>query len=467
MSEILTLRQLSDAIHAGEITSYEITEKVLARADALDPEMGTYIVRFDELALEAASRLDAELKAGSDRGPLHGIPMGIKDIIATDDGPTTAQSLILDPAWGDQGDAPVVARLRAAGSVIVGKTTTMEFACGCPDASKPFPVPRNPWDLNTWPGGSSSGSGSGVAAGLFYGALGTDTGGSIRCPAAFCGISGHKGTFGLVPKSGCTPLGYSYDHIGPMARTAEDCALMLQVMAGHDPSDPTCSTRAPGDYVGALTGNLSGVRIGVDRTLLERYAIDPALPAVFDAALAALVDAGATLVEVEIPYYAELVAATMSGGWTVEAMAIHLQNLRTRWLDYGRPTRLAIARGVFVQGQDYVQAQRVRRVGTAAVTEMMQSSCDAVVTPTAALGAPDIDDVSLGSIVGRIFTPVWNAVGFPALSVPMGASEAGLPLGLQIAGLPYADDLVLKIGDAYQRLTEHHLKVPELAGADL
>jgi Asp-tRNA(Asn)/Glu-tRNA(Gln) amidotransferase A subunit family amidase len=466
MTDIVTLRQLSDAIHTGDISSREITETVLARADRLDEAMGTYISRFDEQALQAASRLDAELQAGRDRGPLHGIPIGIKDIIATDDGPTTAQSLILDPAWGDQGDAPVVARLRAAGAVVMGKTTTMEFAIGCPDPTKPFPIPRNPWDLTRWPGGSSSGSGSGVAAGLFFGALGTDTGGSIRCPAAFCGISGLKPTFGAVPKSGCTPLGYSYDHIGPMARSAEDCAVMLQIMAGRDASDPTSSTRPVGDLVAPLDGDLHGIRVGVDRTVLDQHAVDPALSAVFDAAVASLSEAGAAVVDVEIPHYAALVSATMCGSMA-EALAIHLADLRTRWSDYGQPTRAAIARGALVGAIDYVQAQRVRSVGSAAVAELMQRSCDVVVTPTAVLGAPKVEGLSFATILSNVLTPIWNAVGFPALSVPMGTTDGGLPLGLQIAGPPYADALVLKVGDAYQRLTEHHLQRPGLISAGL
>ena len=189
---------------------------------------------MDASALDEARQADADFANGIDRGPLQGIPLGIKDIIATDNAPTTAQSLVLDPTWGDQGDAPVVARLRAAGAVITGKTSTMEFATGLPDADKPFPVPRNPWNTDHWPGGSSSGTGAGVAAGLFLGGLGTDTGGSIRGPAAYCAISGLKPTFGRVPKSGCVPLGYSLDHIGPMARSARDCAAMLQIIAGYD-----------------------------------------------------------------------------------------------------------------------------------------------------------------------------------------------------------------------------------------
>jgi aspartyl-tRNA(Asn)/glutamyl-tRNA(Gln) amidotransferase subunit A len=458
--EYLTLSEVSAAIHTGATTSSSLTAALLEKADRLDPLLGTYLARFDESALAAAAELDAELANGQDRGPLHGVPIAIKDIIATDDGPTTAQSLILDPAWSDQGDAPVVARLRAAGAVIIGKTSTMEFACGCPDATKPFPVPRNPWDTTTWPGGSSSGTGSGVAAGLFYGGLGTDTGGSIRCPAAFCGITGHKPTFGLVPKSGCTPLGYSYDHIGPMARSAEDCALMLEVMAGFDASDLTSSKRPLSPPLSSLTGDLQGVRVGVDRSLQDRFPVDPALPECFEAAIGVLADAGATIVDITLPHYEALTSATMNG-WPAEALANHRQDLQTRWLDYGRPTRAVLAAGALVSGNDYVQAQRVRTVGVQAMKVLFES-CDVVITPTAGVGALPIEGLDFASVIASVFTPVWNAVGFPALSAPMGFTAAGLPLGLQIAALPFADAVALSVAAGYQHHSDWHLRQPQL-----
>ena len=229
----LTVQDAAKQLRTGELTSVELTKLVIARAEEFDAQVGTYLARFDDHALASAAQADDELAQGLDRGPLHGIPVGVKDILAALEGPTTAQSLILDPAWGEGKDAPIVKRLRKAGAVITGKTTTMEFACGMPDPTKPFPIPRNPWDLETWPGGSSSGTGSGIAAGMFLAGIGTDTGGSIRIPAAFCGVSGLMPTFGRVPKSGCTPLGYSLDHVGPLARSAWDCAAMLQVSASQ------------------------------------------------------------------------------------------------------------------------------------------------------------------------------------------------------------------------------------------
>ena len=357
----------------------------------------------------------------------------------------------------------MVARLREAGAVITGKVTTMEYAIGLPDATKPYPIPRNPWDLETWPGGSSSGSGSGVAAGLFLGALGTDTGGSVRMPAAFCGITGMKQTYGLVPKSGCLPLGVTLDHIGPMTRSVADAAEMLKLMAGFDASDPSMPPAVIGqDYPSMLSGDLSGLTIGGERAHhLGRPGCDPALVDVFEAAVAALTEAGATVVEVSIPYYDEMAAATMLC-WPVEAFAFHRPWLAERWTDYGRWTRSVIGTGALLTAADYAQALKVRRIGKAALDQLF-TSVDLIVTPTCTAGAIGYDELGWDNLMHTIFTPYWDAVGNPALTVPMGFTAAGLPLGLQIAGRPFEDGLVLRAGDAYQRLTSFHLQVPTMA----
>jgi aspartyl-tRNA(Asn)/glutamyl-tRNA(Gln) amidotransferase subunit A len=358
------------------------------------------------------------------------------------------------------GDAPVVARLRAAGAVITGKTTTMEYAIGTPDTEKPFPIPRNPWHTEHWTGGSSSGTGGGVAAGMFLGGLGTDTGGSIRYPATNCGITGLKQTFGRVPKYSCVPLGYSYDHIGPMARSAQDCALMLQVLAGHDPRD-ACSVDVPvGDYTSGLTGSLEGVRIGVD-PLLDRSSFTvPELAEVLDAAVAELTAAGATVVPVELPLYAELTTATMVG-MAAEAYAYHRPDLQSRWNDYGAGTRMAVVGGALVASGDYVQSQRVRRVGQRAIAGVF-ADVDLIITPTSGCGAPHLEKLSFDSIIDALHTPYWNALGNPAMSVPMGFTRSGLPLGLQIAGRPFEEAAVLAAGHAYQLRSDWHLRVPPL-----
>jgi aspartyl-tRNA(Asn)/glutamyl-tRNA(Gln) amidotransferase subunit A len=341
----------------------------------------------------------------------------------------------------------------------------MEFAIGIPDPEKPFPVPRNPWDVQTWPGGSSSGTGSGIAAGMFLGGLGTDTGGSIRMPAAYCGISGLKPTFGRVPKYGCVPLGYSYDNIGPMARSAYDCAVMLRALAGHDARD-ACSVDLPvPDYPAELTGSLAGVRIGVD--LLEAEAVgltDPALAGAMQTALAVLADAGAVVKPVTIPLYRELKEANRIGR-TAEAFAYHRHDLATRWSDYGADTRLALGAGALVSGADYVQSQRVRRVGQRLIAELL-TEVDLIVTPTAAGGALRFDELSAETFGASMHTRIWNAVGNPALAVPVGFTDGGLPLSMQIVGRPFEETTVLNAGHAYQQRTAWHLEVSPLVLAE-
>jgi aspartyl-tRNA(Asn)/glutamyl-tRNA(Gln) amidotransferase subunit A len=466
MTEIpLTITDAAAALRDGSLTAVDLTTASLELADKIDGELGTYLQRLDEQALESAAAADAALAAGDDPGPLAGIPLGIKDIISLTGSATTAQSLILHPAWGERGDAPVVARLRAAGAVFPGKVTTMEYAIGTPDPTKPFPIPRNPWDLERWPGGSSSGTGSGIAAGLFLGGLGTDTGGSIRCPAAYCGISGIKATFGRVPKSGCVPLGYSYDNIGPMARSVVDCALMLNVMAGHDAGDPYAADVPVPDYTSGLTGDLTGVRLAVDTVhTVAKDVTDPAVSAALASAIDVLVAAGATVEEISLPLYEELAAATMVGMFG-EAYAYHRNDLAARWDDYGKGTRLGVVNGALLSAGDVAQAQRVRQQGLA---EMLAAFApfDAVLTPTTLAGAPLIEGLDLASILATVATPVWNAVGFPALSVPMGFDAVGLPLSLQIIARPWAEATTFHVGHALQTRTDWHLQRPPLVAAE-
>lgn len=464
----LTIAAAARALRAGTLTAAGLLAQVSDRADKLDPQLGVYLTRFADQAAADAEQADRELAAGIDRGPLHGIPLGIKDILATRGWVTTAQSLVHQPDWWRDQDAPVVARLRAAGAVITGKTTTMEYAIGLPDPDKPFPLPRNPWDPATWTGGSSSGTGAGVAAGLILGGLGTDTGGSVRIPAAYCGITGLKPTYGLVPRAGCLPLGFSLDHIGPMARSALDCALMLSAMAGHDPRDPAAQrgpAGAPGtrpDYAGALTGDLAGLRIGVERAIPATAGWrDPALLPALDDAAGVLAAAGADVVEVEIPSYRALADADMVIMAT-EAFSFHRTALAERWADYGRHTRAFIAQGALLSAADYVTAQRARRVACTALGEVL-GGLDAVITPTCAAGAPAYDGLDMGSLMTQIFTGAFNSTGLPALALPAGFTAAGMPLSVQVIGHPLAEATVLAIGDALQRRTTHHLTEPEIA----
>jgi aspartyl-tRNA(Asn)/glutamyl-tRNA(Gln) amidotransferase subunit A len=460
----LTVSDAAEALRSGTVTSVELTTEMLARADALDSRLGTYVCRFDDYALARAQQADTDFAKGVDKGMYQGIPIAVKDILAMAEGPTTANSLILDSTWGEGKDGPVVSRLKASGAVITGKVTTMEFAIGAADASKPFPIPRNPWDLDTWPGGSSSGTGNGIAAGLFYAGIGTDTGGSIRLPAALCGTSGMMPTFGRVPKSGCVPLGYSLDHIGPLARSARDCAAMLAVIAGYDPSDESCADRPVDDYLGALDGDLHGVRIGVERAHHFPEGADPALVDRFDNAVEVLASLGADIVEVTLPYYEEINAAVMAT-MASEALAYHRGDLQNRWGDYFEGSRAMFAIGALVSSADYVQAQRVRRAAQRRLRDLF-GTVDLVVSPTAAIGAPAIDSLGPDRILElftKVFTSYWDATGNPALVVPMGSTEGAMPLSLQIAGDAFAESLVLRAGDAYQSRTSWHLDTPPLS----
>lgn len=466
MPTFSTITDAAAALRSGETTSVALAEEAIAEADAHDATVGAFITRYNDQALAAAASADAAFAAGEDKGPLQGIPLGVKDIISTREGPTTAQSLVLDPQWGlDAGDATVVARLRAAGALIMGKLSTCEFAIGLPDPDRPFPIPRNPWDLEYWAGGSSSGSGSGVAAGMMLGALGTDTGGSVRVPATFNSVTGLKPTFGRVPKSGVVPLGYSLDHVGPLTRTARDAAMMLTLMAGVDASDPGSVDVPVPDYVAGLTGDLSGLRIGVQR--LQQYAVteDPAVEGLFSDACEVLTAAGADVVPIELPFYPEMNAVTFLA-LAAEALAYHRPDMQSRWADYSPGLRLYLGYGFGVSGSDYVQIQRARQVGQKALAELF-TTVDLVVTPTSSVVATRMDDMDRMLIDGMhsIHTSYWNAVGNPAISIPMGFGTATMPIGLQIAGRPFAEATVLRAADAYQLRTEWHARKPAFANA--
>jgi aspartyl-tRNA(Asn)/glutamyl-tRNA(Gln) amidotransferase subunit A len=457
----LTASDAAAGLRAGVYTSVELTAAFLARADTVEPELGSYVTRFDDAALARARQADEWRSRGFDTGMYQGVPVGVKDVLAVAQGPTKANSRILDPAWGSGRQGPAVSRLERAGAVILGKQTTFEFATGYPDPGKTSALPRNPWDLRRTPGGSSAGTASGIAAGLVLAGLGTDTGGSIRIPAAWCGITGMKPTYGLVPKSGCVPLAYSLDHVGPLARSARDCAGLLAIIAGYDASDTACVDRPVDDYLGDLTGDLSGITIGVVRERHFPPGADPALGDLFDRALKVLKCLGAELVEVTLPLYEEVNWAL----WTMltsEALAYHRNDLAARWLDYHELTRMNIVQGTLNSGADYVQSARIRRAAQRALSAVY-SEVDLVVGPTIATAAPAIGATYEPKLTTRsdtIFTGYWNAVGNPALAIPMGFSDQGLPLSLQLAGRPFEDAMVLRAGDAYQRLTDWHRQRP-------
>ncbi len=461
----MTIADAATALRSGELTSVGLTTSLLDKIGSLNETLGAFVTVTAEGALAAAAAADADFAAGVDKGPLQGIPLAVKDIISTEDAPTTANSRILAPDWGGGIDAPVVARLRAAGSVLLGKTTTSEFACGLPDDTKGFLIPHNPWDLDRTPAGSSSGTGVAVAAGLALGGLGTDTGGSVRGPASMNGHSGLKVTFGRVPKSGVTPLGYSLDSVGPMARSAMDCALLLAVMAGYDATDPDAASAPVDDYAAALDGSLGGIRIGVPMPyFFDAPELDPEVREAVLGAVALMASEGATSTEMALAHAREAKFAN-TVTMVAEAFAYHHLDLVSRWDTYGRYTRVVLARGALFSAGDFAQAQRFRTMFRREVALAM-ADVDVLITPTSPAPAPLAADMTPEAMLtGPSFTNPWNLTGLPALAVPCGFSSSGLPLSMQIVGRPFAEATVLKVADAYQRLTDFHLRVPPVAVA--
>lgn len=453
------------ALRSGELTSVGLTHALLARIERENEGLGAVLGRCDEAALNAAEAADRALSAGTDRGALHGIPLALKDILATEDAPTTGGSLAVLP--GFQGyDSAAAERLRSAGAVLIAKATTSEFACGTPDDTKPFLFPRNPWDTNRWAGGSSAGTGSGVSAGLFMGGVGTDTGGSIRVPAAFCGVTGMKPTFGLVSRFGCIPLSETLDHVGPMARSAEDCAHILTALAGPDSRDTGSRTFEHQDYADALDPDLTGITIGVDRDHYRLADVPGEVVAAYETAASELAALGATVVEVRLPFFSEIAAAT-TVVMNSEPLQVHGRNLREHWDDYGRSTRLRLAAGAFYSASDYTRAQAVLRRGRVLLGEFFQT-VDCVVSITSAVAAWRFEEIGLAAAMKTpFFTNRWNGLGMPAVALPMGFSSTvtgsptlPLPLSWQVAGPTHSDGLLLRVAAGYQTRTDWHSQIP-------
>jgi aspartyl-tRNA(Asn)/glutamyl-tRNA(Gln) amidotransferase subunit A len=359
-------------------------------------------------------------------------------------------------------DATAVARLRQAGAIVMGKTTTMEFAAGCPDPTKPFPIPRNPWNQDRWAGGSSSGTASGVASGCFLGGVGSDTLGSIRGPAAFCGITGIKPTFGRVSATHSVPLVPSFDHVGPLARTARDCALLLQAMAGHDPQDPHSVAQPVPDFSAALDGDITGLRIGVERAHhLEAPGIDPSAVVVFEDAIRVLEKAGAVVTEVAVSRYDDLKNACIVVALR-EAFVTQRENLRRSWADYGRETRLLLAAGALFTEADAEHAHRVIERCRREV-DLILGDVDLLAMPTMGVGALPLEGLSfLTLMMAPAFTQVWDGLRHPVASVPIGFTDDGMPLGMQLAGRFWDESTVLRAADAYQQHTDWHTRLPPL-----
>ncbi|RJQ12365.1 MAG: amidase [Dehalococcoidia bacterium] len=459
-----TIAEAAAALRSGQVTSTQLTLGALDRIRRLNDSVGAFITVTDDLAMAMAQRADVDFAAGIDRGPLQGIPFAIKDLLATKDAPTTANSLVLDRKWGEGYDAIASARIRSVGAVLLGKLVLSEFALGPPDPEKGFPIPRNPWDLDRTAGGSSSGTGIAVSTGMILGGLGTDTGGSVRIPAANNSHTGLKVTYGRVPKWGCAPLGYTLDSIGPMARTALDCALILNVIAGHDASDPTAATAPVDDYAAGIDAGVRGLRVGVPTEYFyDHPMLDPEVKAAAIAAVDVLRDLGADVREVNLPH-AALAKEANTMIMITEAFAYHRLDMASpKWRHYGAQTRMMIGRGALYTAADYVQAQRFRSWFCRKSAEVM-ADVDVLVTPTMAEPPGPLFGVDPAKrLLQPSFTGVFNLTGYPALALPAGFSSGGLPLSVQFVGAPFAEATILRAGHAFQQETPWHLNVPAIA----
>lgn len=461
MSDELTIAAAGDLIAQRKLSPVELTKMHLDRITRLDATLHAFICVTAERAIADAKKAEAAIMAGRHVGPLHGIPIGHKDIFDTRGIPTTAHSRLLQ-GHVPPSDATVVARLADAGTVLLGKLAAHEFAWGGPSFDLPWPPARNPWDPACFTGGSSSGSGAAVAAGLVLGCTGSDTGGSIRMPASLCGVVGFKPSYGLCSGAGAFPLAHSLDHPGPMAWTVEDCAILLQAMAGHDPQDPASVDIALPDYRRELERPIAGLRIGFVRHFHEADA--PASNAVkraLDDAVAVFRGLGAEVRDIVLPSLADWGACGMII-LMAEAHALHETWLRTRIRDYGEIFRDRVALGALVGAADYLAAQRMRTELCKTFAKAMRD-VDVLLCANMPDGAPPIGAVTkMGTFEKPNFSFPFNVTGAPALALRAGFTERGMPLGMQLAGRPFEDAAVLRAGHHYERATGWAARRPSL-----
>lgn len=463
MTEILTIAEAGRRIAARELSPVELATSHLERIRRIDPALNAFLLVTEDRAMADARAAEARQMAGTLRGPLDGIPIAHKDIYNTAGIRTTAHSRLLEHNVPDR-DAHTVKKWAGAGTVLLGKLATHEFAFGGPSFDVPWPPARNPWNREHFTAGSSSGTGAAVAAGLILGGTGSDTGGSIRGPAALCGIAGIKPTYGLSSRVGILPLAFSLDHAGPMAWTAEDCGLLLQGMAGHDPEDPASVDRPLPDFTAELGRGVKGLRIGVIRHFFETdHRASDATRAGIETALDFFRKEGAEVRDIALSPAADYHAV----GYLLmisEAFTLHAPWLRERFADYGELFRDRVCLAATVSGPDILQATRRRRVLCREMAEAM-ADLDIVVSASQPGEAPRIDSVPKWANMEKpSFTMPFNVTGFPAISVCTGFGTGGLPVAMQLAGKPFTEPTLLRAAHAYETAMPWRGKRPALAG---
>jgi aspartyl-tRNA(Asn)/glutamyl-tRNA(Gln) amidotransferase subunit A len=463
---LMSLTEVAQAIAAKQLSSREATRSCLHRIAQWQPRLNAFMSLEAEAALKAADEADAALAKGNNRGPLHGVPLAHKDMYYDAGKVVTCGSLIRRDFVATS-TATALQRLKDAGSIRLGSLQMVEFAYGPTGHNFHYGAVHNPWVFGHITGGSSSGSGSAVAARLTFAALGSDTGGSIRMPAHFCGVTGLKTTWGRISRAGAMPLSQSLDTVGPLARTVEDCALLLGLMAGADPEDPTASTAPVPDYMAATTTSLRGLKIGVPTTFYVDD-LDSEVARILDDSIAVLKREGADIVKVELPDQRQLTAASQLV-LAVEAAAFHKRWLIERPQDYGPQVLMRLQNGLAIPGVSYLEALRWRGPALAAHVAAT-AGVDAVLAPVAPVAAPTLAESDVGNgpgaeaIIQRLtrFTRPINYLGLPSLSIPSGFTKSGLPVGMQLIGRSFDEATLLGIGAAFQRATDFHEKVPKL-----
>jgi aspartyl-tRNA(Asn)/glutamyl-tRNA(Gln) amidotransferase subunit A len=458
----LTLVDASALLRRKAVSAVELTQACVARIERLNPALNAFITVTAEQALQQAREAEAEIQRGHWRGPLHGMPLALKDLIDTAGIRTTAASAVFKDRIPAE-DAEVVRRLKAAGAVLLGKLNMHEFAYGGTSVPSFFGAVHNPWNLDRIAGGSSGGSGAAVAAGLCFGALGTDTAASVRHPAAYCGVVGLKPTYGRVSTRGVVPLSWSLDHVGPLCRSAADAAVLLESIAGLDPLEPTSVDQPVERYSSTMHARTTPLRIGVVRRPYFEE-LDPDIEAAVSAAIQVLARIAAGVRDVDLPYSNVLLTVA-----SAEAYAFHRPYFTRTPQLYQAMTRQRLEQAASISTADYVSARReMERLRWQADSAF--SSVDLLVTPTTAIAPISIASGNLDPPLPADGTPrefrnthMFDVLGLPALSVPCGFTRDGMPIGLQIAGPRFAESRVLALAHAYQQSTDWHTRSPPVA----
>ncbi len=459
--DFLTLAAAAEAIKSKELSPVDLTKFSLEQISLLNPKLNAFITVLEEDALKKAKHAEAEIHKGNYMGLMHGIPYAVKDIYATRGIRTTNGASVFHENFPSS-NSTAVDRLDRAGGVLMGKNHCLEFACG--GHNPLYGEVHNPWNLDHTPGGSSSGSASSVAAGLVFGSMGSCTGGSIRGPASFCGIVGLKPTYGLVSRHGVFPLSWSIDHAGPLARTVEDCAIILQAVAGYDHKDPSSANVNVQDYVGSLRGGISGLRVGVPREFIE--GADAEVVSLIEEAIQVLRRLGARIVYISLPFTGEYSAVSGNVITWSEAAQVHAPWIQ-RFDEYTKGVWQKVLLGSVISSAMYHKAQQLRRLIQAEIQDAMQEVDVLVGASTGTL--PGKIQSNLGGDVSaynmatrKSFSRPQNLTGQPAISVPCGFSKTGLPVGFQISGRLFEDAMVMKVAYAYQNATEWHNTHPKI-----